>query len=174
MHRKRGGGDRGIALPSLWPGCSMEWIFKVTPRPPCSLGKLPDNHCKGSWVTFGAGPDGCRKSRPPPSFTSRIEPQNTQPVATACTDYATPTANERYRQQKLKSIIHHKHVRRIYRLVYRVRDLKCYRVAFMCRNLHGRSRYTFPYAGNASAVIRIPWWCSTYLGLFRPGLNVHS
>jgi hypothetical protein len=77
-----------------------------------------------------------------PCSTSMIETQNAQPVATGRSDYATPTANERYRQQNESHIFQHKHERCIYRLVYRVRDPICCRVAFMCSNLNDRSRYT--------------------------------
>lgn len=162
MHQKkgRGGGTYRSTITLTWS--------------PCPLGKLPDNHCKGSWVTFRASVDGYRKSRTCPPHHRGSNSKNAQPVATGCTDYANPTANERYGQQKLKSYISPQTCKAYLSTSVSCQGSDMLQSGVMCSNLNDGSRYTLPHAGIAPFEIWIPWWCSTYLGLFRLGLNLHS
>ena len=47
-------------------------MVNATPRPLYPLER-PGTHCVGGWVGFGAGLDGCGKSRPPTGIRSPDE-----------------------------------------------------------------------------------------------------
>jgi hypothetical protein len=65
----------------------MGWVVNATPRP-FYPRERPGTHCIGGWVGPRAGPEGCRKSRPPPS--PGFDPRTVQPVASRYTDGAIP------------------------------------------------------------------------------------
>jgi hypothetical protein len=75
---------------------ALNGVIKATPQQFYPRGKRSGTQCAGNWVGPRAGLGACGKSLPQPGF----DPRTVQPVASRCTDSATPA--RLIRQDKLQ------------------------------------------------------------------------